>query len=154
MKKLLLTLGAFFILQCSNAQICWVSFNYDAGGNRIKRYNCNYVPPNSLTKGSESTLTFAESIEENDKQSVLSQLTSVKEEDRLKIFPNPTKEYFDIIDLDFPQKILIYDMNGKMILNSYINSARIDVSEFQAGNYLVIVKSIENKISSTIFCKI
>jgi hypothetical protein len=61
-----------------------------------------------------------------------------------QIFPNPTKEYFDIEVTQFDTyHIQILDANGKLILAEKFSGLkkRIDISSFESGTYFVDVAS-------------
>lgn len=68
-------------------------------------------------------------------------LVSTKEADfsysDLTIFPNPTNDVVNI-NLDFPKKVNVYDLQGKLVLKS-IDTSQIDVSQLIGGVYFLEV---------------
>ncbi len=61
-------------------------------------------------------------------------------ENDLKLYPNPAKDYVNIDSGDLYGTIRISDSFGKIVFNSEINNTveRIDLSEFQPGLYFII----------------
>jgi len=82
-----------------------------------------------------------------------SSIESIPLENTLKLYPNPTT---NILNIDFNStinQIAIYDLSGKEIVTKNIlDTPSIDVSNLQAGTYLIRVMA-ENKAYSQIFVK-
>jgi hypothetical protein len=72
----------------------------------------------------------------------------------LILFPNPTKSILNLNTLDNLNDAVysIFDMNGRRVLNSKLNSNTIDVSELSTGNYILRLMS-GNSIQSQKFIK-
>ncbi|MEC9209748.1 MAG: T9SS type A sorting domain-containing protein [Bacteroidota bacterium] len=75
-------------------------------------------------------------------QEILQISTGISELDLVtKVYPNPTSD-FVIVELenDNTGEILIYDINGKLMLSDKLNNERkkqFDFSKFSQGNYLL-----------------
>lgn len=69
----------------------------------------------------------------------------------LTISPNPSRDYINIdcTDCENLQIINIYDMNGKLVLQTKLvdGSVKIDVSEFIKGTYIVQINNESFKVS-------
>lgn len=65
----------------------------------------------------------------------------------LSLYPNPVK---DILKFNTEGKVMIYDMNGKLILtkDDVDGKKGIDVSELVRGNYVIQVKNTKETYSS------
>jgi hypothetical protein len=74
--------------------------------------------------------------------------------DKLKIYPNPTKDKLYISQLNEKSRIEIYNLQGNLILqqNEIIQDSSIDVSDFQKGVYIVKIIS-NNVVKATSFIK-
>jgi hypothetical protein len=60
------------------------------------------------------------------------------------IYPNPARDQFHIMnDVSAEASVIIYDLQGKMILSQRVNDNTVDVSELPHGIY--IVKLVENE---------
>jgi hypothetical protein len=77
-------------------------------------------------------------------QEILKIHTGVSELDLVtKVYPNPTSD-FVIVELenDNTAEILIYDINGKLMMTDKLDNERIkqfDFSKFSQGNYLLYI---------------
>lgn len=68
----------------------------------------------------------------------------------IKVFPNPTTDYFTITDNDFVEDIQIFNIIGKeMITNSFQNGKAYNVMSFPTGLYLVRMMDKNGKIIKT-----
>ena len=82
-------------------------------------------------------------------QEILQISTGISELDIVtKVYPNPTSD-FVIVELenDNNGEILIYDINGKLMISDKLDNERIkqfDFSKFSQGNYLLHI-NIKNK---------
>ena len=69
------------------------------------------------------------------------------------IYPNPAKNYFTLTNSlsqkDFPAQLLIYNLQGEIILQKEINSSneKIDVSGFSAGAYVCMLQAKSGLVS-------
>lgn len=68
----------------------------------------------------------------------------------LKVFPNPSSTQLSIRlnNLEQISGIMIFDLNGKLMLTT--NEIDIDISKLAKGNYLVLVRSLQNSYSTRI----
>lgn len=72
--------------------------------------------------------------------------------DEIKIYPTRTK---DIINIEFPDKaerIVVFDMNGKLIFesNNASKSQKINLNNFSSGVYIISVKIKSGVVSKKI----
>lgn len=68
------------------------------------------------------------------------------------IYPNPAKNvlYIDKSQSNYPTKIEIYDVNGKLVLQQEtekINQNKMDISQLTTGIYFVTIKNESNENS-------
>lgn len=66
--------------------------------------------------------------------------------DKIKIYPNPTKKYLEInCETVSEYKVEIYDIKGKFLLSTkFFNSIEIlDVSNLEAGYYVVVIRDAQ-----------
>ena len=57
---------------------------------------------------------------------------------RIRLSPNPTRDYFSMTGVENHSRLKIYDAMGRMIKEiDYVTDKKIDVSEFPAGNYSI-----------------
>jgi Secretion system C-terminal sorting domain len=70
------------------------------------------------------------------------------ESDKIKIFPNPAfnKIYIEGLDSYYKYSIMIFDMNGKIVLESIQNQGDIDISSLNHGIYICQIQVGKNKI--------
>lgn len=88
---------------------------------------------------------------------VVSSIASVSSVE-IKVFPNPTTDFlqFNFSELAIGQGafVNVYDMSGSSIINEFVTTGLLDVSELSSGNYLVkIVSQDTGEIISTRFIK-
>jgi len=62
------------------------------------------------------------------------------EENTVTVFPNPAYDYFTISGI-FPQKVTLYDWQGKEVFTKTDRSNKIDVSHLQRGLYFLYIIS-------------
>lgn len=123
-----------------------IGFEYDAAGNRIRRFliveQCSYCPPNG-NPGRDSG-PIVDSIVVGPNQQSLS----------IKVYPNPTDK--DITVLVNGYEILtekplltMSDATGKTVLTRQLNSnnSLIDLSELTRGTYYLYVNTEYNKMT-------
>ena len=60
------------------------------------------------------------------------------------LYPNPTGHWVEIKSLSEPDKVILYDISGK-IVDIILNSKRIDTSSLKEGTYLLEVFSGDSK---------
>jgi len=69
------------------------------------------------------------------------------EKSKVKIFPNPTNNYFTISENAFLKKVEIYNLVGQMIFaQKYNNGDTFDLSNHPNGIYLVKMRDEEGQV--------
>lgn len=69
----------------------------------------------------------------------------------LRVFPNPAVSYFRIYQDDLVDKIIVYDLAGKPVLNYTANmEGQYDVSALQPGLYLVRLLTSDKSVLKTV----
>ena len=69
-------------------------------------------------------------------------------DEKISIFPNPVKNYFQIKGISNIAEIIIFTIDGKEILRQNItNNQNIDVSTMKNGIYILIIKTDNNNFS-------
>jgi hypothetical protein len=102
---------------------CWIKYNYDAAGNRIKRYWwCG--DPNEIDPGEKSAL---------------------KQDFGLRLFPNPAAETVRLASTqEFTNAELnVLDMQGRRVHQQRFtgSSLDLDVSMWSAGRYTLFIRT-------------
>lgn len=70
------------------------------------------------------------------------------------IYPNPTKEFLNILsDLFEIKTAIIYDLTGRMVLESKTSNQTIDVRSLAQGSYIISIKGSDGKIYNQKFLK-
>ncbi len=69
----------------------------------------------------------------------------------IQVYPNPSSDFINIKNLDNIQKIRLYDVSGKMVLETQFNE--IDIRKLPAGQYILNVHSGSEIISKKIIKK-
>ena len=102
--------------------------------------NCNI---DYICNGSNSNITISNNNTGcNDITEACSALSIIDEEiNTVKIYPNPTKGFINLISNNL-LNVELYDMLGKKVLTT--NNIKIDLSSFKTGIYLLKVKSRDN----------
>ena len=65
----------------------------------------------------------------------------------VNVYPNPTSKMLNFCNLSSMASVSIYDLNGKLLLNTSILNNQIDMSELPKGIYAVVIKD-KNNIST------
>jgi hypothetical protein len=123
-----------------------IGFEYDAAGNRIRRFLivdlCPYCPPDG--NPGRSSAPMIDSIAVGPNQQSLS----------IKVFPNPTDKDITIqingYEVLTEKPLLsISDANGKTVLTRQLgsNNSLIDLSELTRGTYYLYVNTEYNKMT-------
>lgn len=70
----------------------------------------------------------------------------------IDIYPNPTKDYFNIISEDIIQSIELYDIAGRLIKTELVNGFEVqqNVSSLASGTYILKVKTEKAEITKKI----
>ncbi len=93
--------------------------------------------------GASSTFLFDDIEQTNGSTIGLSEKVSNRE---ITIFPNPTKDFISIHSKILPDAIIILDVLGNTILESEINTKKIDVRHLNSGVYFIEVHLKNNMI--------
>ncbi|WP_374460270.1 T9SS type A sorting domain-containing protein [Chryseobacterium taeanense] len=81
-------------------------------------------------------------------QTVLQVLgVSELEKDNVKIYPNPTADFI-YVKLNSKSKIEgveIYDLSGKLVFKTKLDSEQLDLRQLQQGTYMIVFKNSDIK---------
>ncbi len=129
------------------SQNCYIKYDYDNVGNRIKRtYYCEGINPNST-----SASTGGRIIQLNPDEKLM---PLEKDNSEVTLFPNPTA---NDLNIEVPEMIIggnisIADMKGIIIKSMKIESkfSTINLSALSQGTYTVLVDSEKLKVSKII----
>lgn len=85
-----------------------------------------------------------------DAVAVIHQLLDVDivESDNIKVFPNPTKDYINIISDDL-KNVKVYDLSGRELVckRDFINTNQFEISGINSGVYVLVIET-SNKLYS------
>lgn len=70
-----------------------------------------------------------------------------------QFYPNPAKDYIYINEIESNLKVTVYDVSGKMVLNTSLTDNRLDVNSLEKGNYVVSYSSKKGMKKSFKFIK-
>jgi hypothetical protein len=71
--------------------------------------------------------------------------------DELKVFPNPTTDYFQISNGSNIKKIVVYNIFGKEVKTFFhYNNAQHEVSDIKSGMYIVKMIDEKNKVIKSV----
>jgi aminopeptidase N len=71
---------------------------------------------------------------------------NLEEESKIEVYPNPTDEVFQILNLNQNAEIKIFNTNGQLLLSKNIApNDSIDIQEFSMGTYILDISFKENK---------
>lgn len=71
--------------------------------------------------------------------------------DDLKVFPNPTADYFQVSNGTNVRKIIIYNIFGKEVKSFFhYNNAQHEVTDLKSGMYIVKMIDDKNKIIKSV----
>lgn len=123
-----------------------IGFEYDAAGNRVRRFlivdPCPGCPPDQ--NPGRSSAPMADSLMVGPSQQSLS----------IKAFPNPTDKDITVLINGFEiltenPLLTINDANGKTVLTKQLNSNSnlVDLSELTRGTYYLYVNTEYNKMT-------
>jgi len=59
----------------------------------------------------------------------------------INIYPNPTERFLNIINIERESELFIYDNNGRIVLQTTLNTKIIDLNELKDGMYWINIKS-------------
>lgn len=143
-------------------EVCAYYFDYDASGHRVKRYyKCNDVvvddPAPSDPKEPISTVHLRQGStgQGNETPSMVqnqsidlepSRTPSLKEQSSVAtpiIFPNPTTGAVTVLwdGLENPANLTLIDASGKILLQQDFGTGLLDLSNYPAGRYFVLLQS-------------
>lgn len=119
-------------------------------GSQSVQYRVDVIWANSCDPTQKVAQSIVNTTKSNTKDFVISVPTSIKAQDELlnslTLYPNPTKDKFDI---EFKAGIESFDVEvynqlGSVLKTnhfSYTDKANIDVSEFSSGIYYIVIKT-------------
>ncbi|MFA6924934.1 MAG: T9SS type A sorting domain-containing protein [Bacteroidales bacterium] len=154
MKKLILTIIILLAITAVKSQNDY-QYSYDVAGNRTCRAVIvlrNTPPPIDSTKNKTDSTQLAKDNKDNEKYE------SVLGEQKITVFPNPTKGELKIDITNLPSAttglIIITDMQGRVIYeNKNITSTNmLDISSTSAGNYVLKI-IVDNKTKEWVLMK-
>jgi hypothetical protein len=71
--------------------------------------------------------------------------------DELKVYPNPTADFFQINNGLNIKKVIVYNMFGKEVKSFYhYNNAQHDVNDLRPGMYIVKMMDEKNKVIKSV----
>jgi hypothetical protein len=128
-------------------QTCYIKYDYDNVGNRIKRtYYCGGINPNSTSANIGGKILNQNPEDKTSKLEV--------DNSGVLLFPNPTS---NDLKIKVPEMVLggsitITDLKGVIIKSMKIEDlhSTLDLSGLAPGNYLVIIDSEKMKVSKVI----
>ena len=71
----------------------------------------------------------------------------------LSIYPNPNNGQFTITNSQEMTEVIITDLQGKVIYNNTninLNKVNVELSELERGMYMIIIKTVDGRITKTI----
>lgn len=133
---------------------CGISFDYDAAGNRIKRYPC-YSGAGSLL-GSDTdamSATSASALPVSGKTVLYINPNCWREETTelsATAIPNPTTAHLVLHVCGFSKEpeVLLFDSMGRLILRRLLGDGDFDLSPYADGFYQFLICS--DKLSRTV----
>lgn len=96
-------------------------------------YTITVTHKGTLSSGSQNFSLIATS----DNLSSLSAMETDILENKVDFYPNPTKDYININERDKNLNIFVYDVSGKLVINTIVFDNKINVSKLLKGNYMV-----------------
>lgn len=122
-----------------------IEYVYDASGNRISRTVITLKAP--TTKSAKFSDSFAE-----EKQDEISPFEEIFGEQKISIYPNPTKGRLVIgISGGDPKEdfnLHLFDVNGRMVLRDQIKAAGevpVNMHHLDAGIYILVLQNAQKK---------
>ncbi|NUN99063.1 MAG: T9SS type A sorting domain-containing protein [Saprospiraceae bacterium] len=92
-----------------------------------------------------STVSFSTVVES------ISATTEVTNKTELKIFPNPAIDYFELVNNNLVDKVVIYNLIGRKIRTfDASNGRRYNISDIPSGIYLVGLLDEQNNLLKTL----
>lgn len=104
----------------------------------------------NTNKSSKTTLTKSDSklneklqlsISFNIGNNTLGVKTDEIKENKIIIYPNPSKDIFEIQSEENITEVQLFDMIGRQLKNLKITNKSVDVSNIKTGNYLLLIKT-------------
>ncbi|MBB4806579.1 hypothetical protein HNP38_001875 [Chryseobacterium defluvii] len=96
-------------------------------------YTITVTHKGSLSGGSQNFSLITTS----DNLTSLSTVETSLLEQGVTFYPNPTKDYININEKDKNLNIFVYDVSGKLVINSIVSDNKINVSKLSKGNYIL-----------------
>lgn len=96
-------------------------------------YTITVTHKGTLSGGSQNFSLIATS----DNLTTLSSMETSILEQKVDFYPNPTKDYIYINEKDKSLNLFVYDMSGKLLINTTVSDNKLNVSKLTKGNYMV-----------------
>lgn len=149
MKKTITILAMLMLLQVSvSAQN--IHFQYDASGNRVKRWISQPIAPPQNNPSANNNTAIADDVNSLISSNTSTSLSSQSEGD-IKVFPNPVQ---DKLNVQFTGSadaegcsLQIYDGAGKLFSREaeLKNNNEINMQQAKTGTYFLIIINKEGK---------
>lgn len=111
----------------ANADFCVIGLLTDNDDNMANNVSCATVNVVGTTTGVSATLA-----------------------ENIKVYPNPAADYITVSNANytFGDKILVYDLSGKELVNTFINGTeeRVDVSTLTKGLYIYQIRNEQGTV--------
>jgi hypothetical protein len=75
----------------------------------------------------------------------LSTNTFIEDDKNIKIYPNPTSDYFTIGGIDESFTLTFFDLNGRKLKEQKYDHQGVSVHKFKKGIYMILIKASDNK---------
>jgi hypothetical protein len=136
----------------------YTDFGIPAGANSVQ-YRVDVIWLNSCDPTAKVAQSIVNTTKSNTKDFTINIVTSIAEQNKflnaISLYPNPTKDVFDIelktgiesFDVE------IYNQLGSVLKSShltYTDKATIDISEFSSGIYYVVIKTPMGSITKRV----
>ena len=136
----------------------YTDFGIPAGANSV-RYRVDVIWLNSCDPTAKVAQSIVNTTKSNTKDYAINIVTSVAEQNEflnaISLYPNPTKDVFDIELKSGIESfdVEIYNQLGSVLKSShltYTDKATIDISEFSSGIYYVVIKTPMGSITKRV----
>lgn len=127
---------------------CYIFTIYDAGDNGLQGGNGFYA----IKVGGQTIISGSAFTDMESNEFSFSKYSGVDENDETvsNIYPNPSNGIITI-DIDVNSTVTIYNITGQMVYNQSIDGkTSIDLSNFEKGTYLVVLKNDRDEISKQV----
>lgn len=149
--KYLLILVLSFPCSLFAQTVCGIYFDYDAAGNRIKRYyDCKTILPDPMDPPPGGGVGKPAPPADSPGVALL-------QSGNARVFPNPTQSF---VTIEFPQALTdahyhVYDGKGSLISSGNFKgkSCKISLQGYADGTYLIAVKEMDKQYNFKVVLK-